>query len=315
MNNKINFYFLFLVVAHISVYGLEFSIHENNSKSLNAIKGVGSIEFDDDKKLDRYISTLIHKKHTAIYLDSLGGSLYGGMRLGRYFKEHNIKTVIQGYKVCASACALAFLGGRDYRGNKWMSSTTTSKLGFHSFSYEHTKYEDMDYIQKVVSDILKYGQDVNADMNIFIKLFSTSSKDMYWFTTQEELNLNIKVWDIANSKFINTYTSNNQTQEDKIDFIKRYFRDLKHVPYHQTYNMLALPMKREVSLSKYKKWWSKSIVSIKVLDAIELNKNSVKVKLLYKMKNGKTNCSLDTFKLQKDDNSWLIYSQKYKRCS
>jgi len=318
MKNKLFLTLILSFIMNTSAFALDFSIHENNSKSLNAIKAIGTIELNDDEKLHQYLSHLTPKKHTAIYLDSNGGSLYGGMKLGRYFKDHQIKTVIQGYKSCASACALAFLGGRDYHGNKWMSSTTTSRLGFHAFSYANNKYENMDSTQKTVSDILRYGKDVGANMDIFIKLFATSSSDMYWFSTKETLDFNIKIWDIENNQFLKENSSQKieyQEQETKISFIKKYFRELKEIPYKQSWNKLNSSMKRAVSFTKYQKWWSKSVESIQILDTQSLRDNKVKIKLLYTMKNGKEICSLDTFTLEKEVNSWLIAKQSYRGCS
>jgi hypothetical protein len=70
----------------------------------------------------------------AVYLNSPGGTLYEGMRLGRMFKDERIKTVVEGGEMCASACAIAFLGGRDRQGVKWMSSTTTSRWASMHFA-------------------------------------------------------------------------------------------------------------------------------------------------------------------------------------
>lgn len=205
-----------------SLSALVFSIHENNSKTLNAIMASGTIQYNDVEKLDMYLSKLPTKKNTAIYFDSPGGNLYGGIRLGTYFKKHKIKTVVQGYKICASACALAFLGGTDRHGNKWMSSTTTSKLGFHAFSSGHGKYDNMDNTQKIVSDILKYGNFVNAPMEIFVKQFETPSSSIYWFDKREELNFGIKVWDIEKKRFL-TNSLNTMNTTRLINRCKKFY--------------------------------------------------------------------------------------------
>jgi len=219
------------------------------------------------------------------------------------------------------ACALAFLGGTDYKGNKWMSSTTKSLLGFHSFSSaDGTHYADRDQTQKTVSDILQYGQYVNAPMEIFIKNFSTPSDEMYWFSTREELALGIKVWDIGNERFIQSNYSGNKTynhpstHQNPSDFIKKYFNDLKHVPYSQTWNMLSSSMRQKVNLENYIKWWDGQVNRVVVERINELRSNVVKVKLKYYMKNGKITCMKDTFTLRKNGNSWLIDKQNYKKC-
>ncbi len=316
----------FLIFLTSSSSALNFYEHENNSKTLNAIMATGNVKYDDVEKLDRYLSKLPHKKHTAIYLDSPGGNLAGGIRLGRYFKQNKIKTVIQGYKTCASACALAFLGGTDYNGNKWMSSTTTSRLGFHAFSSaDGTRYANSDETQQIVAEILKYGLYVNAPMDIFIKNFSTPSDSIYWFSLQEELGFGIKVWDIQNKNYVQSGYSKPKTnytepkthapssyQQSTTDFIREYFSQLKQVPYSQTWNMLSNSMKQKASLSQYTNWWDGHVSRIVLLNTKKLNQNTVQATLKYYMKNGKVVCSRDTFTLQSTNGNWLIGNQKSK---
>jgi len=312
-------YFGILIGVFIfsSLNALEFSKHENDSKTLNAIMATGEIRYDDVENLDRYLSYLPKKKHTAIYFNSPGGNLLGGIRLGRYFKDNRIKTVIQGDSICASACALAFLGGTDKDGNKWMSSTTTSHLGFHAFSKgDGTKYADSDLTQRVVAEILKYGYYVDAPMEIFIKQFSTPSHQMYWFSKSEELKLGIKVWDTVNNCFIDNGVQPKKTfskkSEDAIGFIKRYFSSLKKVPYEQTWNMLSAKMKRKISFKQYVNWWDKQVNRVILKDIKMISNDRVLVTLKYYMKTGKVVCSVDTFFLQKVGVQWFIDGQKYK---
>jgi len=313
---KIKTVFFYFIFCGLSLYGLEFSQHENDSKTLNAIMATGEIRYDDVEKLDRYLSHLPRKKHTAIYFDSPGGNLLGGIRLGRYFKKNGIKTVIQGDSICASACALAFLGGTDRYGNKWMSSTTSSLLGFHAFSKgDRTKYADSDMTQQVVAEILKYGQYVDAPMDIFIRQFSTPSNKMYWFSTQEELQFGIKVWDTTNNRFIdNGNTAKHFSHQSAVDFIRRYFSDLKKVPYHKSWNMLSNSMKRKVSLRQFVNWWDKQVDQVEISNIESISDDRVKVRLYYHMKNGKQVCSLDTFKLVNKNDRWLIDEQQYRNC-
>jgi hypothetical protein len=311
-------YTILLAIFTLSqINALEFSEHENNSKTLNAIMATGEIEYNDVEKLDRYLSELPKKKHIAIYFDSPGGNLLGGIRLGKYFKDHGIKTVIQGKSICASACALAFLGGTDRNGNKWMSSTTTSYLGFHAFSKgDGTRYADSDQTQMVVAEILKYGYYVNAPMEIFIKQFSTPSHDMYWFSKDEELKLGIKVWDTVSNRFLENETTIPKTEykqyERVSEFMRRYFTSLKKVPYEKTWNMLSNNMKRKLTFTQYVKWWDRQVKKIEIKNIKVISKNKVMVSLKYYMQTGRTICSLDTFTLKRTNGHWLIDAQKYK---
>jgi len=186
-----------------SVNALDFVLHDNNSRTLTAVMATGKIRQGDVKRLHHFVSRQAKKRQTAIYLKSSGGSLVEGIRLGEYFRANRIKTIVEGNEICASACALAFLGGTDSNGNRWMSSTTTSRLGFHAFrNADGSNYDDTDYVQQTVSLVLEYGLVVDAPMEIFVRNFQTPSHSIYWFTTAELLGLGIKVWDMTNKCFI-----------------------------------------------------------------------------------------------------------------
>lgn len=45
-----------------------------------------------------------------VYLNSSGGTLADGYRLGAAFRKHSVAAVVNAGQVCASACAFAFLG-------------------------------------------------------------------------------------------------------------------------------------------------------------------------------------------------------------
>lgn len=320
---KIKFITLYLFLIVSSLSALDYSLHMNNSKTLNAIYATGGIKANDTYRLEDFISKLPIKKHTAIYLDSPGGNLYEGIRLGMYFKSKRIKTVVDGNKMCASACAIAFLGGTDYQGNKWMSSTTNSRLGFHAFRNANgVKKIDSNDAQRTVGDILKYGKRVSAPMDIFIHNFSTPSEDMYWFSTKELIDLGIKVWDIHGDCFVGDDNCNKNKRVLKnheksifeVDFIKSYFNSLKSVPYKQTWNMLSTEMRKKVDFNAYVNWWKNKVDYI-VLNKVEkINTNLVKAKLTYYMKSGKKVCSQDTFFLSRIGNKFYIDKQKYKNC-
>jgi hypothetical protein len=107
------------------------------------------------------------------------GSLIEGLKLGYLFKDMRIKTVVEGDRpnnLCASACALAFLGGHDSQGRPWRSSTTSSLLGYHQF-YCGDGQQCRDE-QAAVLLILRFGRDVTAPLEIFIEMFNRSAADV-----------------------------------------------------------------------------------------------------------------------------------------
>lgn|GEM_PF-3591993 len=182
---------------------LEFSTHPNapSMPAVTAIFAEGDVEEGDVERLTEFLSTTIIRKTIAIYLASPGGSLYEGMRLGRYFKANRIKTVVEDDRLCASACALAFLGGRDNAGNVWRSSTSNSKLGFHAFSSSEA-LQDENLTQRVVSHVLAYGREVDAPLELLILNFATPSSSIHWLSEDEICSLGIKLWDVPGNRFI-----------------------------------------------------------------------------------------------------------------
>lgn len=191
-----------LTLAAHQCFALDFALHPNSkSKTLNAILATGSIENGDLLKLRNLISILPVKKNTAVYLASPGGNLREGLLLGRFFRSHRIKTVVEGGEICASACALAFLGGTDGRGKPWRSNSTTSRLGFHAFRSDGISL-NTDETQNVVAEILTYGREVDAPLELLISGFSTSASQMYWVNDQELCSLGIKLWSIDEDRFM-----------------------------------------------------------------------------------------------------------------
>jgi hypothetical protein len=118
---------------------LEISKHAKDSAETNAVQLKGKIEDGDTYELQVYIAGLAKKPNVVVYLNSAGGNLREGMRLGRFFFQNKIETVVESKTQCASACALAFLGGRDDAGKPRRTKASTGGVGFHSFSREFDK--------------------------------------------------------------------------------------------------------------------------------------------------------------------------------
>jgi hypothetical protein len=182
---------------------LEFSEHDTTSERFNGVAAVGEIVPGDAVRLGHYLDNLPTKANTGVYLASPGGDLYEGMKLGRLFRKRRLKTIVEGGQTCASACALAFLGGVDKRGRRWMSSTTTSRLGFHAFrNSDGTTMADTDVTQAVVADILTYADEVQAPRPILIRAFGTPARTVAWLGAEELLGLGIQVWDMERCCFL-----------------------------------------------------------------------------------------------------------------
>lgn len=63
---------------------------------------------------------------TTVYMNSIGGNLEDGYKIGRVFKQHGVKAVVSWGQSCDSSCAIAFLGA------KYRSVSGDGSLLFHT---------------------------------------------------------------------------------------------------------------------------------------------------------------------------------------
>jgi hypothetical protein len=109
---------------------------------------------------------------STLYLHSPGGSLVGGMMLGRVIREHKLATYVGQFDparkyvsaepgFCYSACATAFLGG-EFR--YW---TDGSVYGVHRFFWKSHSDSDADDAQIVSSAVVEYIRSMGVDTKIF----------------------------------------------------------------------------------------------------------------------------------------------------
>jgi hypothetical protein len=156
-----------------------------------------------DAAADKRLATLIAEKNipsiSRLYLHSIGGSLVGGMALGRVIREHKLQTLIgqfdptadmklyKGIKpgYCYSACATAFLGG-EYR--YW---TNGSIFGVHRFYWDKRSDRDADLAQMVSAAVVEYIRSMDVDTKIFSLASQAGSSEMITPSHETLLELNV----------------------------------------------------------------------------------------------------------------------------
>jgi hypothetical protein len=191
---------------------IEISKHEKDSAEINAIQLKGRIDEGDTFDLQAYISGLPKKSRITVYLNSPGGNLAEGMRLGRFFFEHKIETVIETKTACASACALAFLGGRDPEtGKPLRTKAANSGLGFHSFTRDFDKdkkytADDLKIVvqrtQSTVYVVADYLKAIGADMDVIRLMLKAQANEMNFLSNDDALALNIRVFDEKRNRIV-----------------------------------------------------------------------------------------------------------------
>jgi hypothetical protein len=159
----------------------------------------GVIEATSHRKLAAFIAK--EKKYElptliTIMFDSPGGDLAGGLALGQFIRSRGYDTALERdveeemrmdpsskaspmrkiatNTMCASACSLAFLGGRA------RSMTTDARLGVHQF-YSGTGSDIGDSATQVtITKLALYLEDMGVDRRILDFASSAGPSGMFW---------------------------------------------------------------------------------------------------------------------------------------
>lgn len=93
----------------------------------------GAINKDSSLILERVLNDIVSCKSvsgtnyvTPVYMNSLGGAVKDGIKIGRIFKKYGVQASIISGQVCASSCAFAYLGA------KYRDMQAGGELLFHS---------------------------------------------------------------------------------------------------------------------------------------------------------------------------------------
>ena len=149
----------------------------------------GFIDSEAANRLEGIIKENNISPYSVIYLDSLGGSLFGGIELGRVIKKYGLSTSV-GSNVgrterqhesarCFSACALAYLGGT------FRYFSDRHAFGVHRF-YSVDRFEDgEDRAQIISAYILNYLKEVGTPEQFFIEMTRAGPRDMVLLSKAE----------------------------------------------------------------------------------------------------------------------------------
>ncbi|AZB70277.1 hypothetical protein [Cereibacter sphaeroides] len=191
-----------------SALGMTFSvIGQDTDYGWNAdwIIGTGPVEQGDALRFEHMMEQLPKSSHWdgvawTISLESPGGDLLEGIRLGETFRRLEVSTAVQKSKTCASACAIAFLGGAT---SGAMSSGVRrflelgGRLGFHGYSVAQDLVgpakETLDQARIINALIRDYAIRMGVtDIGFLLGLFNTPPDDLEYIDTPREL-LNLRI--------------------------------------------------------------------------------------------------------------------------
>ena len=157
----------------------------------NCIFADGGIEVTTPQVFEGWLLVTPVRPYTTVVLNSPGGFLGPGMKLGEEIRAHKFSTDIgragsgtAGVQPgdCASSCTLAFLGGIA------RSVRPGSRYGVHRFWFNRTvTAADVQTAQQNAADILNYMLRMGAKTELFSLMESTPSDEIKWLTAQQQL--------------------------------------------------------------------------------------------------------------------------------
>jgi hypothetical protein len=177
----------------------------------------GEIVGGETLNLESLVSRLPPSRPVAVILNSPGGSSEEGMKLGRFFYRAQIATFVLGYGGgCYSACASAFLGGRDRDGRPSRIKTTGGNLGFHQFRYVRTpdqaakKFTKADMEQQLfitraaALNLIQYLSDIGEDMSFLHLMLKAPAAEITLLSNEDAVTYGIHVMDERNDQVIDS---------------------------------------------------------------------------------------------------------------
>lgn len=143
--------------------------------------------FGELKPGDEKTFNLIAQKYNraAVLLRSPGGHLLTGLEIGRTIRMRNFGTGVAPKTMCASACALAWLGGTK----RYMDDA--SRLGFHvAYTESGGIVRESGLANAVVG---AYATQLGLPMSAVIYISSAGPSDMRWLTVADARRFGIDV--------------------------------------------------------------------------------------------------------------------------
>ena len=180
----------------------------------------GPLTGGEQGKLQAEVAKLPPTRRIAIILNSPGGLLAEGLRLGRFFHDAKIATyVFAGGIGCHSACSLAFLGGRDSATGKPLRVMMSgARLGFHQFSARFDPARN--YTQKdmsaavedahrVMDSIIGYLRAIDEDLSFLTLMLKAPHKSIALLSDDAATQRGIKVLRGSAQSLIDTDSTRN----------------------------------------------------------------------------------------------------------
>lgn len=144
---------------------------------------------------DRFIS-LVQSENlqpgTTVVFNSPGGSLAGGIELGRLIRARRLHTAVFAAEnhegsppVCASACTYAFLGGAH------RTASSDALIGLHQFSSRTAGQQAFEDAQTIMASLAGYVREMGGSPQIIEIASRIRPQEIQWISASRLIDLRI----------------------------------------------------------------------------------------------------------------------------
>ncbi|MFZ5744359.1 MAG: hypothetical protein ACOY7T_07750 [Pseudomonadota bacterium] len=154
----------------------------------------GTISENTAEDFERFVREK-NIQQARVYLNSPGGSLVGGIKLGRLIRALGFETDVQSQAyehgkgpiaICASACAYAYAGGTArFYGDE------VGRIGLHQFYGSDEASINASEAQVASGFIVSYLNEMGIDGRTFVVAANAHSSEMAWLSTSDAEKLGI----------------------------------------------------------------------------------------------------------------------------
>jgi hypothetical protein len=216
------------LLVSFSVRAAEFSKSNSSDGGPDVIFVIGDLTLGDDRQFANFA---LSSTDAVVVFQSPGGNLRAGIEIGRAIHLKGFATLVPDTVQCASACALAWLGGRI----RYMSNT--AQVGFHAVESEG---------QATVSSsgnalVGAYLNQLGLPASAIIYITDASPQGMQWlnFTDAQRFGIDVRPFDLSDQPVAVHGNSSNDSLSAPISSVKK--------EVHEFVN--ATNLSSEVSLS------------------------------------------------------------------
>lgn len=185
--------------------------NDTRCRECGFIQATGDITDDTPQAFERFLASAPDYAPKRIRLNSPGGSLRAGIRLGELFRTRGFTTEVGSDRtdpegrpyfggrasvrtpgICASACAYAFLGGVE------RVLDEGSKLGVHRFYSKNALAQpsekmfsghDLDDTQKTAAALVLYLVNMGVDARVIVLAATAGPDEIHWIDLGEARDL------------------------------------------------------------------------------------------------------------------------------